>query len=556
MTAVTIPFNIEILYPDQKALMYIKPVRVLDIFQGSSKNFHEDGLFSQTIFGKVGDSIRNKRFSYIDIKLHIFHPLLFKAITSISPLYADIMAKKQYAEWDDSIKNFVKTDQLSGDTGYAFFIKHWKDIEWKRTGSDKRESVIQLIEKYKNVALTNKVIVLPAGLRDYEIDENGKETEDEFNSLYRSLLNNSSIVHEKLITEDSIRSYDNVRMSLQRTFNEIYSKITSMLEGKNKLILGKWTKRAVFNGTRNVITSANVPCDELFSSASVGVNDTIVGLFQYLKAILPVAKFHIKNGFLGEIFPGPSAPALLVNKKTLEAEQVRISPDHYDGWMTDEGLDNTINLFGDEANRSKVLEIEDHYMGLIYKGTIDNKKVFKLFHDIRDLPPHLDKKDVYPLKFVELLYCSIYHISRKYPALVTRYPITDFCSIYPSRVYLKPTIHSEIRYPLNENWEIAIPDESNLVTDIPAYNFPVGDIYYNALSPHPTKLAKMGADFDGDMCSFNVLYSDESLNEIESLLHSKNFYVGSDGKISFSVNVDTVKYLMKTLTGDPVNILD
>lgn len=549
MTAVTIPFNIEILYPDQKALMYIKPVTVLDIFQGSSKNFHEDGLFSQSIFGRVGESVRNKRFSYIDIKLHVFHPLLYKAIVSISPLYGDIMNKKAYAEWDDSTKNFIKTDQLSGDTGFAFFVKHWKDIEWKRTGSNKRENNIFLIEKYKNVALTNKIIVLPAGLRDYEIDETGKETEDEFNSLYRSLLNNSSIIHEKLITEDTITSYDNVRMSLQRTFNEIYDKIESMLAGKSKLILGKWTKRAIFNGTRNVITSANVACEELFSNAAVGVNDTIVGLFQYMKAILPVAKFHIKNGFLNEVFPGPSAPALLVNKKSLEAEQARISPNYYDDWMTDEGLDNTINLFGDEGNRSKVLEIEGKYLGLIYKGEIDGKKVFKLFHDIKNLPSHLDKKDVHPLKFVELLYCSLYHISRKYPALVTRYPITGHGSIYPSLVYLKPTIHSEIRYPLNENWEF---DEYKP----PAYNFPIGEIYYNALSPHPSKLAKMGADFDGDTCSFNVLYSDESIQEIDNLFNSKTFYIGTDGKISFSVNVDTVKYLMKTLTGDPVEILD
>ena len=386
-------------------------------------------------------------------------------------------------------------------------------------------------------------------IRDYEIDETGKETEDEFNSLYRSLLNNSSIIHEKLITEDTITSYDNVRISLQRTFNEIYDKIESMLAGKSKLILGKWTKRAIFNGTRNVITSANVACEELFSNAAVGVNDTIVGLFQYMKAILPVAKFHIKNGFLNEVFPGPSTPVLLVNKKTLEAEQARISPNYYDDWMTDEGLDNTINLFGDEGNRSKVLEIEGRYLGLIYKGEIDGKKVFKLFHDIKDLPSHLDKKDVYPLKFVELLYCSLYHISRKYPALVTRYPITGHGSIYPSLVYLKPTIHSEIRYPLNENWEI---DEYKS----PAYNFPIGEIYYNALSPHPSKLAKMGADFDGDTCSFNVLYSDESIQEIDNLFNSKTFYIGTDGKISFSVNVDTVKYLMKTLTGDPVEILD
>ncbi len=49
-----------------------------------------------------------------------------------------------------------------------------------------------------------------------------------------------------------------------------------------------------------------------------------------------------------------------------------------------------------------------------------------------------------------------------------------------------------------------------------------------------------------------VCYSREAREEIHKLLNSRNYYVGTDGRISFSLETDTVRYLMKTMTGHPV----
>jgi hypothetical protein len=51
-----------------------------------------------------------------------------------------------------------------------------------------------------------------------------------------------------------------------------------------------------------------------------------------------------------------------------------------------------------------------------------------------------------------------------------------------------------------------------------------------------------------------VCYSQESRQEIKKLLNSRNYYVGTDGRISFSIETDTVRYLMKTMTGHPVTV--
>ena len=53
------------------------------------------------------------------------------------------------------------------------------------------------------------------------------------------------------------------------------------------------------------------------------------------------------------------------------------------------------------------------------------------------------------------------------------------------------------------------------------------------------------------MCSLVVVYSQEAQNEIKDLINSRNYYVGTDGRISFSNATDTVNYLLKNMTGNP-----
>ena len=49
------------------------------------------------------------------------------------------------------------------------------------------------------------------------------------------------------------------------------------------------------------------------------------------------------------------------------------------------------------------------------------------------------------------------------------------------------------------------------------------------------------------------MYTQEAIEEVNKYLQSRNYYVNTSGGISFSVATDTVNYLMKTLTGNPVD---
>ncbi len=482
MSDLNVPFNISLLELSKERLVGLKPVTSLDTFDGMGRNFNENGLFSSSIFGRVGDERRNRRFSYIDIKAAVFHPVIYYALVQLKRFYGEILESKSYAIWDSEIKDFVKSDQINGSTGYNFFIQHWQEIEFEERPSDSRAINIELIKKYKDKALTTKIVVIPAGIRDIQLEEGGRTSEDEINTLYRKIIKFSNSIPPGAI-ENSIEMFDGVRLGIQRTFNEIYDMLENMIKGKKKLMMGKWASRKVFNGTRNVISSMNLQSNELNSESSIGFNHTLVGLYQYMKASLPITKYNLRNGFLSKVFLGPNLPAVLVDKKTLKSTQVNLKPQHYDSWMTEEGIENVITLFGEESLRHKELEIEGYYVGLIYKGG----KHFKIFQDIDELPDGFDKSHVYPLTFCELMFISVYETSDKYPCFVTRYPVTGYGSIYVSKPYLKPTVKTETRYPLDDYWQ-----EDKLKK--PAYNFPTKSGFINSISPHPSKLARLGAD--------------------------------------------------------------
>jgi hypothetical protein len=483
MAANILPFNIDLLVLKDSDVRNIRPVKVHDIFAASTKTFHQDGLFSIETFGKVGEEKRNRLFSYIDMRVSVFHPVVFKTLCDLKGLYGEIMSGKAYAVFDTELKDFVRSNAGTGETGYNFFLKHFPNLTFEERPSAKREFSIKLINKYRENCLLDKLVVMPAGLRDYTIDANGKPSQDEINGLYLKVLSISGVI-ENVNTKINAAYLDSARFNLQIAVMDIYDYIKNMLEGKSKLILGKWAARKVFNSTRNVITSHIPDTVELHSPKTVGTNQTVIGLYQYLRMILPLAVKHVRDTFISDVFVGPNAPAVLVNKKTLQKEAIHVDSDYFDEWTTYEGLEKVFARFSEENLRHEPLEINGYYLGLIY----DDGVHYRFVQDVNELPEGRDKKYLRPITYAELLYLSVYKDASTIPCLVTRYPVTGYGSIYPSYVYLKTTVKSLTRKELGADWT----ETGNV-----AYEFPsTGISFYNSMSPSVAHIGRLGADYD------------------------------------------------------------
>jgi len=473
MQSTEIPFNLELLNITTDRVRNLRPVTSTDImettgqklgatdflntdsltWQGADKltsDLHPDGLFSIAIFGRIGDEQRDHQFSYVDLRTTVFHPLIYKTLGKLRALYHEILTGKGYAVWSEVENDFIASNEIDGLTGFNFFVKYWKNINFKSTGSSGRDDRIKLIEKYKDIALVDKILILPAGLRDVRMGDNNRLEFDEINDTYRRLIGISRTITTggSKVTSSAL---DYSRLQLQLAFNEIYQLIEDMLSGKTGFIQKKWSSRRVFNSTRNVISAMDTSKPILGAKGSPKSTDTILGLHQVIKGALPLTIHLLRNSYLGEAFAigDSNTVSKLVNMQTLRSEYVEVSSTIKDRWTTLDGLQKILNVYREKESRHKPVIIENRYLALIYKGP---DLTFRIFGDIDELPEHLDKQYVEPLSLIELLYLSGYREWNKLKVVITRYPITGMGSTYPSDLYTKTTIVGEQRQELGPDW--------------------------------------------------------------------------------------------------------
>lgn len=534
--------DFEIMDLSANKLQALKPVKVLDIYDGSSDNFHEDGLFSVSIFGRVGDETRDFRFSYIETGIEVLHPLIFRNVTKLKRFYADIVKGNSYAIFDSKLNDFVISDAIDGDTGYNFFLSYWDRIVFERNDSKQRNSRIDFIEKYRKVAKTKSILVLPAGLRDLEVDPNGRDTEGEINEFYRRIISISNTLNSN--TKVNTRITDSARLGIQNSFNSIYTYVIGLCRGKGGFILKKWARRTVHNSTRAVLT-AQIPTVNILSELDYpSWNDTVMGIAQLMKALIPVAIHKLMNHELVlESFPSGDTSAYLLDKKTLKRVQVNVTNSTTDKWTVYKGVEGLFETFMDHDVRPAVIEIDNHYLGLIYRGS-DNG--FKILYDIDEVEryPWMDVKNVHPITWVELIYLMGYKDWNNYPMVLSRYPISGSGSIYPSNVHVKTTVLYETRYELD--------DDGKLILENKAIAFPILDnpTFVDSEAVSPSRLAGLDADFDGDMVSGVVLYSEDSINEIKKYLSTAAAYIRPEGGLLNSPYVPPVQRVIHNMTGD------
>lgn len=537
------PFNVELLKLTGQNTASLKPILVSDIYDGGTTNFHEDGLYSISIFGATGTKERSNRFSFIDLKVGVLHPLLFKHISRVKGMYGDILSGKKYAKWIPKDKDFVISDDIEGDTGYAFFMSHFNELKFNRSESDQRNLRIDVIEKYRDSALTTKWLVLPAGLREIQISDDDYTQEDEISDMYRKVLSVANTISVSA-GNDNDPVYDRSRYSLQLAINAIYDHIETFLTGKKGFIQAKWGSRRIFNGTRNVITSMDVGTDDLDSPRSIDSTDTVVGLYQTAKGILPIACSWLAHGHLKNIFSG-SNNIPLVDRKTNKTVWIDASTDTMDRWSTMEGLGRVINYYGNASVRHKPILVEGKYLALIYKDT-ESFRILKPGEFERLIPSR--KELCKPITYAELIYLSGYKEWNRLTCTITRYPITGLGSTYPSTVYLKTTVEGDILKELNDEWE-------HIGDDHTAFEFPrYGDPFFDTLGLAPSRLLGLGADFDGDTVSCNFLTSDDAEKEIHEYFNTPKGYIDPRGGLQMT-GTDTIDWLLRGLTYGAAEVL-
>ncbi len=530
------PTNITLLNPNKVAWALMQPVTSTDINEGITNNLHEEGLYSTTIFNRVGSKERDRTESFIDVKIPIFNPTYFKALIQLKGLYSAIIRGSEYALWDDNETDFIKSNMLEGETGYGFFMTHFYKLEPKLNESFKRKQRVDLFNRFKDIALTHRLIVIPAGIRDIQIQPSGGISEPEINELYRKLLFRARGVFVTKGDENN-PIYDNVRWGIQSAYLDIDEFIFRMSDGKRGFFQRKVANRGTVGATRNVITARKVSIANADEDDGADVNSTDIGVYQALLAFEYVARYCLLNGWLARVFTVGSPTAKLVNPKTFEYEYVEVDNNIVDKWTSSDGLNKLFNGFNNRLLRNKPIKINGYFLGLIYD---DGKKV-KMVGDVNELPDGYDKKYLTPMTYMELFYLSTYKEIQSKLVQNTRYPITGVGSIYPAKVIIKPTDNAEKRLILDDDWE---------VQDV-CHQYPIKEdnpSYYDAMSTDSAKDKLLGADKDGDQLNCSAICGDDSIAEANELMDKREYYISGSGGFLYEPTVEPHEFLFRALT--------
>lgn len=527
-------FNIDILTPTDKDVIGLKPVTDTNIFETNSKIFRKGGLYDPEIFGRPGTEERSTKFGYIDLYCPLLHPLVFTTLMSLNSLYPAIADSRKYARYDAKIKDFVLADAKTGETGYTFLINNIHKIKFDPKSSDKRKQKVEIVQKYcgKDSQMT-KLLVLPAGLREYQENEKtGRPEENEVNDHYKKILNLTSMLKNINFNND-YKVIDPVRLKLQKCLVELYEYFKTLIDGKTKFIQGKFARRNVLYGTRNVITPMDNNITDLTKPDMYKINTINCGLFQYVKAIAPITTFRLRELFVKNVLNENNTSAYLVDPKSLKTTLVEVSVKKRDEWLTTSGINDIMNKLKQPDIRDQPVVIDKWYLMLVH----DDGKTVRLIYHTDDIPEDLDKKYLRPITYTELFYLTIYDTIGKYPAFATRYPVVDTGGIYPCKPYVKTTIKGRTITLIARGQEREINE------------YPIlGQLHVQSLSPHNTRLARLAADFDGDLMSLNVLFTKESIDEIEKFMNSKEAYISGTGQLLYSSSNDISNLVLSTLT--------
>ena len=524
------------------------------IWEPSTTRLHPEGLYSEDIFGEIGSPSRIVRIGYIALNTRVFVPGVFKKVTDLKGYYQDVLAGKAYAKFDPKLKDIVlcSPETPGADTGFTFFMDVFPKLVFTKTKSYARNTKVDLVNKAReaNVATTDKLLVLPAGLRDLRQEGDRYVTED-INKFYLGIMSLGNEVQSSDDPELS-RLYDGVRYTIQLKCFELYKEHENFLDGKRGFVQRRYARRAIGWGTRNVCSVSNLRAASVDSPSYHKHDETVIPLFQAAKMFQPLVIHNLRQLFYGQVFDQGALNVPAINTKTFDTEYIEVAPDEITKAQSSEGMESLIQMFQNIHMRKRFVILKDikgkhYYMFLVYQKDdeiylLRDKRDFISFmksqknHDV-------DVNNIRPLTYAEMLYLATFRATERKFAQITRYPAIELGSTYPSRVKVASTVPSkQVKFSsqYKDDYFIILPHYPDLNSD-----------FQDSLVLHDSRLKGLTADFDGDTISANAIMSDEAVQECEDYLNDPRSYINPNGKFLNSVATDLTEMVIYNLTRDP-----
>ena len=174
------PFNLSIKLLNNSKFIEkndIKQVLSSKIYLSKNK-LNPNGLFSEEIFGRYGSPDRRRTYGYIDLKTNIIHPEAWEIVLGCDPRIKKLITEvANYKLTDDG--DLIEFSD-STKTGLLYFTEICKKTNYNKM---KNKSHAKFIQDNLDTIIIDKILVLPAGIRDVIISKTTNKMMIQYNNL-------------------------------------------------------------------------------------------------------------------------------------------------------------------------------------------------------------------------------------------------------------------------------------------------------------------------------------------------------------------------------------
>ena len=460
-----------------------------------------DGLLSTTIFGTTTKE-RKYNYGFIRLNGHFLHPLVYKNIKRMDRRIDSIIAgTKKYI----INKQGLLEENEAGNTGLEWLYNNWEKIKFKDTGSNARAKRVTFLNTHpKTVLFQEYEIVQPAFYRDINLQaiEKGKPSIHEINRPYSKLIRLASSLK---MSGDYNFVLNNTRFQIQSTLVEIYDYFKTKIERKHGIIRKSILGKSVDYGARMVIAAPNYDVN-YYKDMPIDFYHSGIPLASCCVMALPFFIGWIQ-GFIQREFELTGYKYPVYNHKTKQVDYVKLKNPELT--FNDEYITKMINKYVySYSDRFELIPLpneEDRKIYLSFKGKSVNTQEY-------DPKTGLGGR---PMTITDLLYLAAVDIYKDKHVYITRYPITDFMSIFPTKVTVLST-NRTVTMKLNGKTYPFYPD-----VDLSMSKDDVSKYFIDVLKMQNVYLDVIGGDYDGDTISCRTVFSQEANIEADRILKSK-----------------------------------
>jgi hypothetical protein len=519
-------FNIDEFVKTNKCPQVTNP-----IFFNYDKTPTSDGLFSYELFG-VSDYDRKNIFGYVDLKGYYIHPLIFMMMSKRMGALRDLLSGEKYAVIQSRKIVFVPEDYEGAQTGIDFIYKNFEKINWvdeieeeEMDSVDKKTRLKFLRSLKKEEFFVNKWLVIPPFYHTENSED--KTMGDKINKMYQDLISRTNAMSSGF----GLALFGNkTKFKIQSLLIDLFNETLRPIKGKGSMLRKHLLGKTIDYTASNVITSPPISNSEDVETMPVRFGYGAFPLATVISLFHPFI-VNILTDFLNR----------------LVKESIMITYDDV------ERMDLTqFNSDAAEKMIKTFIKSDDERFEPLRFNYVSSKtkKLKEITFEIKE---YRSKKDYdsgnsvsRELTLLDLLYWVAEFVAKDKHVYVTRYPVTNFQNIYPSKITLITTnkTRKECYLELGGILLNGIFNDGKPYKNYPYVRFEgdtekVPSTYYsfiNVFMPGNIYLKAMGGDYDGDVLYMRGVFTKEANAEADRLIYSKSNILTANGSSSRGIS--------------------